>query len=702
MNPSFPAAPPPPPPQGGSPGPAPPSPFAYPPHAGPPAPPGAAAATASLPRGSVLLPALVLLGIGFFAFFLPIVLLAAGESMPSPNRIYEHFREGGLGMWLITLAQIAALLGVTVAGILRIRGARVPGAVLFGLPLLPFGIGALAAIWSEGKMMGAISGASIDPSFRARIMAEGVSELSNLFVYGGAASGTAMYLASVAATLSILSVDTSRVAPGPGNMAWLGGVGGAFVAFLAAAGVRLGLKMRWTGLDALVILGLFSAGMLAALGGRKARFLVAAKQEDEASRAFRMLVLAGLALAAALLFLDRASLAASVRLPLGAIAGESVDPSQRATILAAEVIQARSGIPTLMAVDVIGCLLAFGAPVAAAAGVARRFSISAIVAAAAGALTFLLAIAAGARIDSDLRSLREPYIKVEQAIVAAGITLAPVPGADEADSPSLEQLVLVKKDGSVDVQSAPAASGPSAPVELDDEEMRSAGPVADVAADAALPLEKLVSSAMPSLQGGRADRVFLITASPWQRSLDELGPFAGLVGTSLPAYRVSLQPRLARWVDPDRNHRAAGYAAGVLPGGDSARLVIVMNGSPPQVMNRLDRTLPLGTSFQASEERRETLTWLTKHLGAGAVVLAPPAGETTGKVLEWISLIRASSSSEMQIVLTPDRAALEQAPTPAPSQDPAPAPTQQAPKQQAPRQQAPKQATAHAGSGKKR
>jgi len=646
------------------------APHLYPPQGAPAQGPDSSgvATQAALRRKSpvIFIVALVLLSVP--AFFLPIVLLSAGgRGVISPSQIWMHFREGGWGMWGILASLSVTLLSLLLLGAFRIRGSRVPGALLFAPPILPFTVGSLAAISTERRLVDILGSAGIDPEQRVRIFAEGLSELSNLFVFGGLASATAMYIAATAATLSILSVDTARVATGPKSIVWLASVGAAFVAVVVSVGARFGLHAGFTGIEVFVVLGLVSAGVLATLGGRTVRLLAENRAEDEASRAFRLLAVAAFAMAACLMFLDRASVSATTRYALGALSGESVDPSQRAAILAGDVVAVRHNASITMFIDALGCLIVFAVPIAAGARVMRRFSYSALGGAAAGALAFLLGFAANARIDSDMAAQNAGVEKVQQDISAAGITLPTVGTTDNAASITDARWLLIKRDGALS-EIAPTPRTPSPEMEEDPVQDPGAPVSANVAADASLTTAALVAALGPAIKGAPQAPVLLTTSPQGQSRLHELGPYAGLVGSTLAAYSVRVVPKLGEWIKPAREDERLKYqrTLGILPSASSVKLVVWSGDAPGEVQKSLSETLPLGDGFQDTERRRELLGSLRTKYGVGALLLAPSPDEKLDKVVGWLAALAASQSSRresMPVVLTTDRAALEQAPT---------------------------------------
>src|SRR5690349_16602607 len=95
-------------------------------------------AAALLPRRAGVLLILALVVLIAIAVWSPPFALLIGVSRPGPASLWEHFKEGGFGMWLVTLLLWILAAAFSVLGGLSIRGRRIPMEILLGLALLPF------------------------------------------------------------------------------------------------------------------------------------------------------------------------------------------------------------------------------------------------------------------------------------------------------------------------------------------------------------------------------------------------------------------------------------------------------------------------------------------------------------------------------------------------------------------------------------
>ncbi len=625
-------------------------------------------------RHAVLFILLFLLVVGL-SFFAPMLFLLSGDHNPKPAHVYRFFREGGLSMWGILLSQMFVWAVIAALGALLVRGTRVPGAVLFVVALLPFGVGVLGAVAGSMKVTSVIEGDSIDPSQKARILAMGISELTNTSVYGGTASAFAMYLVAVAAVLGLVTVDPAPLGAPPRSAAWLLAmpVGLGFVIVSVAA--RAVLHVDFFMLDALVLLGVLTSGLLAGAGGKILPALVAAGKDEEAGRAFRQLLLAGLALGMAMLLSDRALLAASIRSPMGAISGESVDPSQRFRIVLAAVVPAERGRPVLMILDALGCLAAFAVPLAAARAVKGKVSIAGVAAGVVAVLTGALALFGSSRLDHAVAALREPYEALDKALAANAITLPQSHDDDHAGALHGKPELLVKPDGSLVDERRPAGDD-TYPHRV------------DVAADASVPFEAFMARAGAALLG--KDRVSTgigLVLLPQQRlDFAPLGILGGLLGTDLLSFPVTVHGKIAGGLPPLAEERSYGYGArrhgsgsalAVLSDGKQGRLVAVT--SPTRLVS-LGRTVPLGADTASREDRKRVLTSARGGLDFSTILLSPAPGDTMGHVVEQLQGIAASlGSTSDTLAITGDRAALEAAPAASEAEPATPVPSPRAP-----------------------
>jgi hypothetical protein len=635
---------------------------ALPPGLPPQAPPRLALAR----RHTVLFIVVFLILVGM-AFFMPELFLLTGDRNPTPGHLWRAFKEGGFAMWLILLCKLFVWAALAGLGALLVRGTRTPAGILFILGLLPFGVGLLGAMAGAAKIAGAIAGESVDASMKSRIMANGFSELCNVFVYGGAVSGFALYLAAVAAVLGLVTIDPAPLGPRPRSLAWIVGLPVAFLFFVAAIAARAALDVGFYTLDALVLLGILTAGGWAALGGRAIPPLVAAGKEEEAGRAFRQLMVAAAALAAAMVLSDRAVLAGSIRKVFGAISDGYIDAAQKVTILRSGALPAMHGRPVVMVVDAIGCLAAFAPALLAARGVKGKLSITGFVAAGCAAITALLMNLSSSSFDHAAIALRAPYLTVDRALETNGVTLPTGRGGEGSGTETLPHKadLLVKKDGSpVDLH------GPS--------DAENASRV-EVAADASVPFSAFMTGTGASLLRGRASRRIAFTLQPAHRfDFEALGSLAGYLGTDLLSLPVTLHDKLAAGLPPPSSDGGRSYgsrgkgigALAVLPDGDVGRLVAVVSST---VFFKLADTMPLADDSTSRDARRRIVKAVrTSRFDPDTILLAPAPGDTVGRIVAQLQAFAAtwdrsgdrhdSDRTITDLCVTADLATLEAAP----------------------------------------
>jgi hypothetical protein len=617
-------------------------------------PPAARPAGAGIARRGVVLFIVLFLLLAGVAFFVPPLFLVSGVDHPTPAHFWRSFREGGWGMWAILFSQTIAWGVIAVLGALVIRGTRVPGAILGVAALAPFGVGTLAAVAAEMQVSGAIAGPGLDADSRARVLANGISELANLHVYGGFAAAFAMFLTAIAAVLGVVTVDPASLGARPRSSAWVLAIPVGLACAVASVAARVVLHVGFLAGDGLILLGILSAGILAALGGKALPALCAPGRGEDAGQAFRLLLLAAFTLAAAMLLSDRALLAASIRAPLGAISSQGVDPSQRFAILQ-HLLPMQRGRAVLMALDALGCLAAFVAPLAAGRGAKGKISLAGVVAGVAAALVCGATYAAGSRLDRDVAAQHAVFEQTEKALAANGIT---PPSSRGAQPLSGKAAILVRRDGSILDERAPEPG--------DDED---GPPSVVVAADASLTFEQLMAGAGAALLGaGRPSvRIGFVALPRAHLDLASLGPLAGLAGTDLLEIRATLHGKLADglpapaarapWTPEPDGPSAAALA--VVPDGDAGRLVL---WSGVGKMRKLAETMPLGDD--ADDARSKLIAELRgEHPEIGATLLAPAPGDTLARVVAELQAIRRSLPGTTDaLVLTADRVTLERAP----------------------------------------
>ena len=127
--------------------------------------------------------------------------------------ILEAFREGGFFMYVVVgVALLASLVSITALGLALTRPTRQPGVT----------IGIVALVVSAGVPITGVVGYAIamqqvfqavshvDPSLRAAILAQGISEAMNLIVFGGLCGALPFVLACTAIVRAALRAPSPR------------------------------------------------------------------------------------------------------------------------------------------------------------------------------------------------------------------------------------------------------------------------------------------------------------------------------------------------------------------------------------------------------------------------------------------------------------------------------------------------------------
>ena len=300
----------------------------------------------------------------------PMLLGFAGWGHASAANAWRLMKDGGI-LWtgLVLLLDLFVPIMLAVLGAFVVRGKKIPTALLFAGAALPLLVGVFGAWISERKVVWAISGESVDPEQKIRIMAEGAAEaMANDMFAGFVACGCGI-VACAAAASAAASIDTAVILRGQPNRQ-----GGFFAAialggaWLFAALVLCVLRFRAAG--PLVVFPFFAASTMvpfAILAGRSTAVLRDWHDRAEASRVLAALVIAGLCAALAVLALERAILATVTARALSAISGESVDPSQQARILV-EAIDGRRFSTVALIVHGFFAIATFGAAALPAIG----------------------------------------------------------------------------------------------------------------------------------------------------------------------------------------------------------------------------------------------------------------------------------------------------------------------------------------------
>jgi hypothetical protein len=304
---------------------------------------GAGAGGLPLPRKSLSALTIIVALLAFIALVLSPMLLAFAAGNHGVAGVWRLVKEGGL-VWMgpVLLLDLAVPITLAVLGAFVMRGKKVPPFLLLVGSALPFAIGLLGAFVGQRTVFDAISGESVDPEQKIRIMAEGAAEtMANDILAGFVTCGCAI-VACAAAAAAAASIDVAMASRGAkSGRAGLFGAGAVGGAWLLASIVLAAIRIRHVGpLVAFPVLIVATIVPFAIMAGRSASLLRGWHDRTEASRMLAATAVAGLCATLAVLAFERAALASVTARALHAIAGESVDPSQQARILF-EAVQGR-------------------------------------------------------------------------------------------------------------------------------------------------------------------------------------------------------------------------------------------------------------------------------------------------------------------------------------------------------------------------
>jgi hypothetical protein len=283
------------------------------------------------------------IGIAAMVLLLPLPLFALPQ-----GRVF--FLGGGWGMFLLVAMALFVAVGCAMAGSFAVRGNRAGAAVVAGVPLLPAVFGALLGAVGLNRAFGAIAAIEGDGDLRMRIMAAGLGESDALPAYGCLLSAIACGASACALLGNAATVDR-KPHNAPAGRAWAAPLAIGGLGFIVAVTLRLALRIGGMTLlfsvpSILIVTGLACA---AALNGPLVRDW---REPREADRWVVSVFASALLAGAGLVLLELGAAYLSESTGLGAISGESLDPSQRARILA-EVASEQSSYRVLAAVDAL-------------------------------------------------------------------------------------------------------------------------------------------------------------------------------------------------------------------------------------------------------------------------------------------------------------------------------------------------------------
>lgn len=406
----------------------------------------AAAGGLPLPRAR-LWPLTIVVGlVALAATVMPLgLLVVAGHGASGAWRL---FRNGGWPMWLILFSEVVAPVAIAVLGAFVMRGKRVPAGLVFVAAAMPFAVALLGAWVGQRTTIGAISGVSVDPEQKARILAEGVAETMSNDVFGGFVACGAAIAATLAAASLAASIDVGVASRGGAKPSAFGaiGAGACGALWLVASLVIGGLRLRDMGPIALLpALPLFVIVPFAALAGRGAGVVRGWHDRAEGSRVAGALLVAAASALLAVLALQRGIEASFTSRALEAISGESIDPSQRMRILAYAVDAGRLA-PAAYAVHAILGTATLGLALAPALGAGKHPATPS----ALGAVAIGLALLGGAlALGHSRASIPRAFAEAATASMPAGVSL-PVTMetfSNRGSGTAYGTRIIVAKDG---------------------------------------------------------------------------------------------------------------------------------------------------------------------------------------------------------------------------------------------------------------
>ena len=266
------------------------------------------------------------LGAAMSLFVFPLAFVIAASN--GGGRAWSFLQEGGWGVWVIFLGMIVGVLAsVGLAIWMTMRQTAWSWAFAL-MPLLVGLAGAGFEVLGMSKVIGAVGGESVEPAMKARIVAVGTSEVTVLSILGGVAVCT--LFASAACVFGARAL--SRVEKG--------GLGIGAVAAMIGGALGLGavgaVALLWSGFRHTSFgFGWFPA-LATVVGAVFAGVALSDKQSDDQAkgRALGDLIIACVYGTFGVLIASTVVHGGGLRTALMSIGDWSIDPSQRARIMA--------------------------------------------------------------------------------------------------------------------------------------------------------------------------------------------------------------------------------------------------------------------------------------------------------------------------------------------------------------------------------
>ncbi len=657
-------------------------------------------ASAAVPRRWVTPLAVVHAVLCLAAISLPgLVLLAAEGQLRHLARL---FAAGGPFMVLVLPAYGLVALLYAVLGYFFIGGKRVPGAALLLPAALPLLVGLGGTVTGLAQGFAALAVAS--PDQRPLLLVESLSEATPSVAVGALASGFLALGVVVLAFFGHLALDRRALRPagGPARRATVPVIVSAAVVVFAL-GLSVALHVAHFAhstfpFDGVVWLALFLGGVLAPFVVPALRDVDRLADERQRGELWRRAALMPFAMAASLALFGWAGYELTRSNLMSAFA--RLDPTMRVHLaaVAAANLHAR---PLFIAINAALGLVVLAVPLL----LARKAAASGVKGVRA---SFALSIAGAAAVFLALSALSS---KAHEMMAHAADSTARFERVVDVELPTVAQPVddlrggdalFVLPDGRTLFDDSDGAE-PPVPFNGKQLDALSAEPGFErkallVAAGRTVTFGALAKALQPVWDQGLAEvRLVLASAHPIDRSA--LGDLAFLAGSGLSTLPVEFKERLdlsAPDQQPppgkaeDEGHMGAGGAKGkrylgvldhqapaigtlgrglkllgqgrafgVLVDGDTGRLIML------PVTGALIK-LPLGISAEARAERARMMSELRRaYPEARVMVIAPRANDDLTSVLAVIDRLgvlpdaTGTPDRTEEIMLTPDRAALE-------------------------------------------
>jgi len=283
---------------------------------------------------------------------LPLAVVAVGTHTGGAFHFGQLFRNGGVYSYLCLATHTLTMILLGALGGSYIAGRRIPGWLLFIVALGPFFVGVAGTSVAHRTTLTVLGDESARGFQATRIFATGMAEARASTILGNTMTAFALTLVALAALFRVASldgraIDLRKTRPAGPAMVMAGAV--AVFGLLAGLGLRLALKEVHALPGVLILLAAVAAAVLAAFRAPLAAIV-------ESDIVPTLLVLA-VSTSAAALFLATSGGSLALASSLQAVAGESVDPSQRVAIMGQGIASAGA----CRTIGIVDALFLFGA-----------------------------------------------------------------------------------------------------------------------------------------------------------------------------------------------------------------------------------------------------------------------------------------------------------------------------------------------------